>query len=178
MKYSLFTASDTADVVALFSDVFSASEGESEGRIIADLVSRLIADTAPKNLIGCIATENDRIVGSIFFSRFIVPNDQVAFILSPVAVSTRVQGSGIGQELIRYGLEHLKRMDVDLAFTYGDPAFYSKIGFKQISEQIVKAPFVLSQPEGWLAQSLDGHPVQPMQGATECVEALSDQKYW
>jgi len=28
------------------------------------------------------------------------------------------------------------------------------VGFQQISEDIVKAPLKLTQPEGWLAQSL------------------------
>jgi predicted N-acetyltransferase YhbS len=65
-----------------------------------------------------------------------------------------------------------------LVFTYGDPAFYSKTGFEQITEQIVEAPFPLSQPEGWLAQSLDGEPIRAMSGLSKCVEALSDQKYW
>ena len=89
-----------------------------------------------------------------------------------------MQGTGLGQQLINYGLNHLKTLKVNLAFTYGDPSFYSKTGFNQISESAVKAPFELSQPEGWLAQSLDGNPIKAMQGPTKCVEALSDQEYW
>ena len=121
---------------------------------------------------------NEHIVGCIFFSRFVVPTDKVAFILSPVAIATSEQGTGIGQRLIGYGLEYLKSLKVDLAFTYGDPNYYSKTGFKHLSESIVKAPFELSQPEGWLAQSLDGNPIGAMQGSTKCVWALSDKKYW
>lgn len=178
MKYSLFNSSDAQEVIELFKNVFSASEGESEGQIIGGLVSNLISKTRPQDLFGCVAIDNGCIVGCIFFSRFIVPNGQVAFILSPVAISTGVQGSGIGQQLITYGLDHLRALNVSLAFTYGDPAFYSKTGFEQIAENVVKAPFPLSQPIGWLAQSLDGMPIQVMQGATECVGALSDPKYW
>ncbi len=178
MKFSLFSPSDYQEIVELFTNVFSTSEGESEGQSIGSLVSSLIAKTKPQDLIGCIATDNDCIVGCIFFSRFTVPNDLTAFILSPVAISTGVQGTGIGQQLITYGLNHLKSLGVNLAFTYGDPAFYSKTGFTQISESVVKAPYVLSQPIGWLAQTLDGNPIQAMQGTTQCVEALSDPKYW
>jgi hypothetical protein len=65
-----------------------------------------------------------------------------------------------------------------LAFTYGDPSFYSKTGFERINESIVKAPCPLSHPVGWLAQSLDGQAIQPMTGATKCVEALNDHKLW
>ena len=178
MKLSLFSSIDAQEVIELFTNVFSASEDESEGQIIGELVSNLMSKTKPQDLVGCIAIDDDSIVGCIFFSRFIVPNGQVAFILSPVAISTAAQGSGIGQRLITYGLDHLRSLNVNLAFTYGDPAFYSKTGFEQIGENIVKAPFPLSQPIGWLAQSLDGKPMQVMHGSTECVEALSDPKYW
>ena len=178
MKFSLFNSTDTEEVITLFNDVFSASEGESEGSIIGNLVSNLVTKTKKDDLIGCVVRDGESIIGCIFFSRFIVPNGQCAFILSPVAISTGVQGSGIGQQLIHYGLDHLKSLRVDLVFTYGDPAFYSKTNFNQISENLIKAPFKLSQPAGWLAQSLDGKAVPAMQGATKCVEALSHQKYW
>jgi putative acetyltransferase len=142
------------------------------------LVSDLIGTTEPQDIIGCVATTNNQIIGCIFFSRFVVPSDEVAFILSPVAISTSLQGSGLGQKLIYYGLTQLKSNNVNLVFTYGDPNYYSKTGFGQISESIVKAPFELSQPEGWLAQKLDGNHIKEMHGVTKCVQALSDQKYW
>jgi predicted N-acetyltransferase YhbS len=178
MKFSLFSKSESQEVIGLFNRVFSASEGAAEGQVISDFVSNLTATTKPEDLIGCVAEENGIIVGCIFFSRFIVPSEQVAFILSPVAVSTHLQGSGIGQELIQYGLNHLRSLGVNLAFTYGDPSFYSKTHFKHINESIVKAPCTLSQPIGWLAQSLDGEQIQAMAGPTQCVEALNDPSLW
>ena len=152
--------------------------GEAEGQVIANFVSSLIDTTGPQDLIGCIAEENENVVGCIFFSRFTVPSGKVAFILSPVAVSTDVQGKGVGQKLIQYGLDHLRSLNVNLAFTYGDPSFYSKTGFEQISEDVVKAPCPLSQPIGWLAQSLDGNQIHAMVGPTQCVKALNDSNLW
>lgn len=178
MKYALVSSTDSLQIVELFTQVFSESEGSSEGQIIGNLVSNLMARTTPQDLVGCAAFDNDRIMGCIFFSRFIVPSNELAFILSPVAVSTEVQGSGVGQQLIRYGINHLKSLDVNLVFTYGDPAYYSKTGFEKLSEEIVKAPYSLSQPIGWLAQSLDGRKIQAMEGSTQCVEALSNPQYW
>ena len=178
MKFSLFSESKSQKIIDLFRNVFSASEGEAEGQVIADYVSSLIATSKPQDLIGCIAEENKNIVGCIFFSRFTVPSSKVAFILSPVAISTDVQGTGIGQKLINYGLEHLRSLNVNLAFTYGDPTYYSKTGFEPISEDVVKAPCPLSQPIGWLVQSLDGSEIQAMVGPTQCVEALNDPSLW
>lgn len=178
MEYSLFNSSQSKEVIELFTKVFSESENESEGQIIGNLVSDLIATTKSEDLFGFVATSRGRIVGCIFFSRFIVPGDEAAFILSPVAIATGEQGAGIGQKLISYGLHHLKALGVNLVFTYGDPGFYARVGFGQIDERIVKAPYKLSQPEGWLAQSLDGKAIEAMQGSSRCVAALSDQKYW
>lgn len=88
------------------------------------------------------------------------------------------KGVGIGQELVRYGLEHLKSLNIDLVFTYGDPGYYSKVGFQTIAESIVEAPCPLSQPIGWLVQSLDGSPILTMNGSTQCVQALNDPSLW
>ena len=178
MELSQFNPSQSQEVIELFTEVFSASEGETEGQNIGDLVSDLIASTATQDLVGFVAISGNRIVGSIFFSRLVVPCKKIAYILSPVAIATNVQRKGIGQKLINYGISHLKSLTVDLLFTYGDPNFYSKLGFKPISESIVKAPFKLTYPEGWLAQSLDGSSIKAMKGASHCVEALDDQKYW
>lgn len=142
------------------------------------ITQNLIATTKSEDLFGWVAHEKNIIVGCIFFSRFTVPDGQDAFILSPVAVSTDVQGIGIGQKLIQYGLDHLRSLNVSLAFTYGDPSYYSKTGFEKINEDIVKAPCPLSQPIGWLAQSLNGQEIQAMAGPTQCVEALDDPSLW
>lgn len=178
MKYSLFSDSNTPIVIELFRSVFSASEGEGEGQVIAQFVSNLIATTHQQDLIGCVAEQSGIICGCIFFSRFTVPSGQAAFILSPVAVSTDKQGKGVGQKLIQYGLDHLKSLNVQLVFTYGDPAYYAKTGFKQINENMVSAPHPLSQPIGWLAQSICGQEIRAMAGVTRCVEALNDPDLW
>jgi len=178
MTLSLFDSSQSKDVIALYTNVFSNSEGEQEGRVIGDLVSNLITTTKPQDLIGFVAGSDKGLIGCIFFSRLTLPSDDLAFILSPVAIATSEQRKGIGQQLINYGLSHLKSLAVDLVFTYGDPNYYCKVGFNPISEAIVKAPFELSQPEGWLAQSLDGSSIKAMQGRSQCVPALNVKEYW
>lgn len=178
MKLRLFNLSMTQEVITLFTDVFAKAEGSSEGKVIGHLVSNLISTTQLDELIGCVASDHDKIVGAIFFSRFVVANNQLAFILSPVAIATEEQGKGVGQKLIRYGLDHLSSKDVSLVLTYGDPAYYTKTGFEQIDEQMIQAPFPLSQPIGWLAQPLNGGSLTPITGPTQCVDALSDERYW
>jgi len=178
MKISAFNASQSQDVIDLFGSVFAASEGQDEGESVARLVSNLIVTTDERDIVGFVAILEEEIVGCIFFSRLTIANKKTAFILSPVAVATQQQGNGIGQKLIGFGIEHLKHKGVDLVFTYGDPAFYSKVGFQKISEEIVKAPLKLTQPEGWLAQSLQNSVIDAVDEPTQCVKALNNQEYW
>lgn len=135
--------------------------------------------TDPRDLHVFITVENGNIIGSIIFSRLrFEKSRRIAFLLSPVAVHPDYQKKGIGQQLITFGHNNLKKNRVELVFTYGDINFYSKIGYKVISENLVKAPLPLSYPEGWLAQSLTGDEIQPIPGNSYCVEAISKSEYW
>ena len=148
MQLSSYKISDKAEIEALFTRVFSDSEGPSEGELIGNLVSDLIDSTEPGDIFGYVAIEEEQIIASIFFSRLTFDSPVEVFILSPVAVHTDYQGKGIGQKLINHGIGQLRDMGVDLVFTYGDPNFYSKTGFRWIAQDMARAPFELSQAEG------------------------------
>lgn len=178
MNLSGFNSSQSQEVINLFTTVFSNSEGQEEGLLIGKLVSELITTTAAQDLLGFVATAQDKIIGCIFFSRLSFDNNANAYILSPVAVHTEHQRQGVGQQLITFGINHLKEINVDLVFTYGDPKYYSKVGFTHVSEASVKAPLKLTYPEGWLAQSLTTDIVEPILGVSHCVDALNKQVYW
>ncbi len=105
-------------------------------------------------------------------------SDVNAFLLGPVAIHTGYQRKGTGQKLINFGLHSLKKDGVELAFTYGDPNFYSKVGFALITEKIIKAPLELTYPEGWLGQSLLNNEIKPITGNSYCVEAINKPEYW
>lgn len=178
MDIALFDKNDTQEVIRLFTEVFSVAESETEGEVIGHLVSELVITTESTDLLGFVTRSENKIIGCIFFSRFLLPGNNTAFILSPVAISTHQQKRGVGQALIKHGLEHLKTLNIAIVLTYGDPQFYAKTGFIPVSEAIIKAPFPLSQPEGWLAQTLNGTEIKPQMGKTHSVKALSDPKYW
>ena len=179
MKLSLFDDSHTDAVIDLLRQAFTDSEGKEEGEMIATLVAELIESTEPSSLVGFMASNHDdELLGAIFFSRFTVSDQSSAFILSPVGVSTDVQGSSVGQSLITFGLDYLKMQDVEFVLTYGDPNYYTRVGFQQITESLIPAPFPLSQPHGWMAQSLNSKPLSQKPGPTRCVTALSKPEYW
>ncbi|RKZ93609.1 MAG: GNAT family N-acetyltransferase [Gammaproteobacteria bacterium] len=178
MKLAAYSSGQFQEVINLFTDVFSDSEGQDEGQVIGQLVTELIRTTDSKDLLGYVSISDGRIIGCIFFSRLTLPSSKAAFILSPVAVSSQKQGKGLGQQLINYGIQQLKTRGVELVFTYGDPNFYSKVGFLKIAEDVVKAPKKLTYPEGWLAQSLNTESITSEIRGVKCVEALNKQEYW
>ena len=178
MKLSKCNPNNADDIIQLFIGTFSDSEGQSEGELIGGLVKDFLDNTDANDLYCFIATENRQIIGSIFFSKMTFESGINAFILSPVAIHTDHQGKGVGQKLINFGLNALKEDGVELAITYGDPNFYSKVGFSVITEQVIPAPQKLAQPEGWLAQSLFGDEIEPIAGKSHCVEALNKPELW
>ena len=178
MNFEKYESISSHEVKNLFTDVFANSEGQAEGELIGNLVFELQENTEPKDIFGFIARDEKNLMGCIFFTRMEFENQINAFILSLVAVATQFQKQGIGQKLIKFGINYLKKNNVKLLFTYGDPNYYSKVGFKYISESIAKAPLILTYPEGWLAQSLVGENIEPISGNSTCVNALNHQKYW
>ena len=165
-------------VTSLFTSVFSSSEGEIEGSLIGNLVSNLSSGIDNREVICFGAYEEETLIGAIFFTRLRFKEEIQVYMLAPVAVSTRHQGKGVGQALINYGLNELKSRSVAVAITYGDPSFYSKVGFQSLSENIIRAPLKLSMPVGWLGQSLTGEPIQPINDPPTCVKEFNDPAYW
>ncbi len=178
MNFLPYDPDNIEEIKQLFTKVFSDSEGRSEGLLIGSLAYDLMTGTDTQDLYGFVAIENEEIIGSILFTRLMFESDVNAFLLSPVAIHTNYQGIGIGKKLINFGINHLKENGVTHIFTYGDPEFYSKVGFSLITEKIAKAPLKLSYPEGWLGQSLISNEIELITGNSYCVEALNKPEYW
>ncbi|KPJ77858.1 MAG: acetyltransferase [Deltaproteobacteria bacterium SG8_13] len=170
--------SDASAIEGLFRSVFTKSEGASEGALIGNLTKDLIAGTDSRDLYGFVAVHSEQMVGALFFSRLTFEKNIDVFILAPVAVHSDHQGMGIGQSMIAHGLREMKKRGVRIVTTYGDPGFYSKVGFHPLSQDMVEAPFELSQPEGWLGQSLTEDSIERILGRCSCAKALDNPAYW
>ena len=171
MRFATSERVSALKVERFFEGVFAASEGRAEGERIGRLVRELIAETGPEDLRGFIAEADGELLGAIFFSRLSFQGGGRVFLLSPVAVHQDYQGKGIGQQLIRHGLEAMRGEGISIVATYGDPALYGKVGFEGVPVEQIPAPFPLSQPIGWLALSLDGSPLAAIEGPSRCVGA-------
>ncbi len=166
-------------IIDLFAATFTDAEGAEEGGLIGDLVRHQLTGTPAPDLDVFVAEEEGAIVAGAVFSRLTYDrDDRSVFVLGPVAVVTARQGEGIGQQLLQHALDTLRRKGVDIVVTYGDPAYYSRVGFKPVTESLLPAPYRLQHPEGWLAQSLTEAELTPLKGKARCVEAFNNPVFW
>lgn len=167
------------DIVALFQETFAVSEGAEEGARIGDLAKALLETTPIKDIVVCVALDRATLVGCIVFTRLVFEqDDRCVYLLSLVAVHPGQQRKGVGQQLLRYGLDQLRKCGAQVAMTYGDPRYYSKVGFSGMSEDMARAPHKLSYPHGWLGQSLNGEDWTAFHGPSHCATALNDPAFW
>lgn len=179
MKYAHLKLEKVDEVVQLFYNTYKTSENEEEALAVSGLVKKYLQNYPRQDLKGYIALDGGQIVGCVFFSQLnYTESDKKVFILSPMAVKTEFHGKGIGQALINYSHEELKKEGVNLTMTYGDINFYSKTGYEWVSEDSIAAPLKLSYPEGWLANSLDESTELKLAGPSNCIPELNDQNLW
>ena len=179
LELTIWNTHHTQEITDLFTKTFTDSEGKTEGDLIGNLAHDLMTKANKNTLRVFIAQEKDVIVGCIFFSEMTFQkSSQKVYLLAPVATLTQYQGKGIGQKLINYSHNELKKNGVQLVITYGDINFYSRVGYKHINEETVKAPLKLSYPEGWLAKSLLDDKIEPIKGNSFCVQELNKPEYW
>jgi predicted N-acetyltransferase YhbS len=178
MDHAFIDTKNAKEVTELFTSAFTSSEGENEGRLIGELASRLSANIDNTDIICFGAYQQNMLIGSIFFTRLQFKQSVAVYMLAPVAVSTKFQGKGVGQSLINYGLEKIQKLSAEVVVTYGDPSYYSKVGFQPLSESVIQAPLKLSMPEGWLGKSLTEQPIPTINEQPSCVKEFDDPVYW
>ncbi|MDT8879356.1 N-acetyltransferase [Halomonas saccharevitans] len=179
MEFSQGVRGRDQELIALFTATFTASEGASEGTLIGDLVRDQLSRTPAADLYVFTAESAGMVIGGAVFTRLNYDqDDRSVFVLGPVAVATEWQGQGIGRQLLTYALQTLREAGIDIAVTYGDPNYYSRVGFAPVTEAFIPAPFKLQYHEGWLAQSLTKTEMTPLKGTAHCVEAFNDPAFW
>jgi len=80
--------------------------------------------------LSLVATEGGEIVGHVAFSPVTINGEAGDwYSLGPVSVWPDRQRAGIGQALIREGLQRLQSMSAGGCVLLGDPRYYSRFGF-------------------------------------------------
>jgi putative acetyltransferase len=140
----------------------------------ADLVDALRNQGAV--LASFVAEVQERVVGHILFSRMSIetgagPVPSVA--LAPIAVLPEQQGQGIGGELIKHGLDWLRREGEQVVIALGHAEYYSRFGFSTDKASSLSSPF---PPEAFMALELSPGALDGIHGKVRYPEAFGLQE--
>ncbi len=99
-----------------------------------------------QSVVSLVGIRENVIVGHVSFTFCHVEGgkDKVA-LLAPLAVAPTLHKQGIGSALVQTGFKHLGNSNIGYVFVLGDPAYYSRFGFR--AEDKVVAPYPL--PAEW-----------------------------
>ena len=112
---------------AAFKDAPHSSQ--TEAKIVAALRA------AGALTVSLVAVVDGEIVGHVAFSPVTINGVADGWEgLGPVSVRPNVQGKGIGQALIREGLQQIAAAGAAGCIVLGDPAYYRRFGFEHDAE--------------------------------------------
>ena len=119
-----------------------------------NLVERLRQGKAFIPELSLVSILDNKIVGHIMFTKLKVDNTtQLA--LAPLTVETCLQKQGIGTSLIDAGHNIARKMGYEYSILLGDPAYYSRFGYKPSIEFNIICPFDVPK-EYFMAIKLQG----------------------
>lgn len=103
----------------------------------AQLVARL-RDSGDM-VVELVAVIDGTIQGYVGFARHYAPKGWVS--LSPLAVARKHRRRGIGGELVRYGLDFVRRQKAEAITVLGDGKYYRRFGFTHKAAENLTSPF-------------------------------------
>jgi putative acetyltransferase len=118
------------------------NEAAFESGEAANLIATLRAEGHV--LLSLVAESEGQIVGHILFSRMWVDTAKgrvPAVALAPLAVLPTYQRQGIGNRLVRNGLDRLRGLDERIVIVVGHPDYYPRFGFSSATAYGIEGPF-------------------------------------
>jgi len=162
------TAADGEAIDSLIRAAFAGTEFGHQGE--AELVGMIESDGDV--MVSLVAQRDGEIVGHVLFSRMNVEADGAPLSgagLAPVAVMPGQQGQGIGDALIRAGLDALREQGAAISFVLGHEAYYPRFGYSQGLAARFASPFA---GRHFMAMMLDSDAPWPLGGRADYASAF------
>lgn len=100
---------------------------------------RLRENNAALANLGHVATDGDRLVGSIQFWPIRI-GDRSALLLGPLVVEPDLHGTGIGLRLLKAGIEACCAGGHEIVILVGDAPYYARVGFEVLAKGQITFP--------------------------------------
>jgi putative acetyltransferase len=138
----------------------------------AELVERLRTEGAV--LVSLVAELEKQALGHILFSRMWIDTTAgavPAVALAPMAVLPEYQRRGVGQLLVRRGLDRLSSLGEQIVIVLGHPGYYPRFGFSVEKARCLESPF---PPEAFMALELNLGALNGVQGRVRYPKAFGN----
>lgn len=126
--------------------------------------------------LSIVADQGGKILGYALYSATTVitgAGPQRALTLAPIAVLPDCQKTGIGERLVRHGLERCRTRGVELVFAIGQPQYFSRFGFRDAAPLGLRCELPL-HPGDLQAIDLSGRLLGSIQGQVLCPAPFTD----
>lgn len=111
----------------------------------AELVDLLRLSVGFIRQLSLVAILDDKIVGHILFTKIKIidesKNEFESLALAPMSVLPEFQKKGIGEQLIKSGLQSAVKLKFKSVIVLGHENYYPKFGFSPAEKWNIKAPF-------------------------------------
>jgi putative acetyltransferase len=153
---------DPADRAAIAAVTTAAFKQPAEAKLVEAL--RASGDA----VISLVAESGDTIVGHVMLSQMASPAHTLG--LAPVSVDPAHQNRGVGHKLITLALERARRDGWDAVFVLGDPAYYTRFGFRVDAAAKFDTPY---PKDHMMALALTPGALDSLSGAIAYAPAFS-----
>jgi len=84
-----------------------------------------------------VAEEKNELIGHIMLQKLKIhmhdDSEYIGLLIAPLCVKLKYRSQGIGGKLLHAGLDKAKEMGYTAAFLAGNPKYYNRFGFKEIT---------------------------------------------
>jgi predicted N-acetyltransferase YhbS len=101
---------------------------------------RLRAGRLPADGLAFVATDGERVVGSVRLWNIAVESGHAALLLGPMAVASDCRNRGIGGDLVRHAVDAARSLGHHAIILVGDAPYYSRFGFAAGKTAAIQLP--------------------------------------
>jgi len=140
----------------------------------ADLVDRLRQHC--HDLLSLVAVMQNKVVGHIFFTPATIESagrTVRGMGLAPMAVLPEYQRQGIGSELVRRGIEQLKKRQCPFIIVLGHAEYYPRFGFEPASRYGIRSEWEVPD-DAFMILLLNEFEMQSISGVAKYVPEFAE----
>jgi putative acetyltransferase len=141
----------------------------------ADIVDKLRANC--DRLLSLVALQDEKIIGHTLFSPVTIeghPGILKGMGLAPMAVLPEFQRQGVGSELVKAGIEMLKKSACPFIIVLGHPEYYPRFGFEPASRYRIRSQWEDVPDNAFMILWLDKTVMDPASGVAKYRDEFNE----